>query len=56
LFYVQLSFYMSIIIIIIIISSSSSSNILGTPLMNQNSNQDEIKDRLKSGNGCYHSV
>ena len=29
---------------------------LGTPLTNQNSIQEEIKCRLKSGNGCYHLV
>jgi hypothetical protein len=29
---------------------------LGTTLMNQNSIQEGIKDRLKSGNACYHSV
>jgi len=29
---------------------------LGTTLMNQNSNQEEIKSRLKSENACYHSV
>ena len=29
---------------------------LGTTLTNQNSIQGEIKSRLKSGNGCYHSV
>jgi len=29
---------------------------LGTILMNQNSIQEEIKSRLKSGNACYHSV
>jgi hypothetical protein len=29
---------------------------LGTTLTNQNSIQEEIKDRLKSGNACYHSV
>jgi hypothetical protein len=29
---------------------------LGTTLTNQNSIQDEIKSRLKSGNSCYHSV
>jgi len=29
---------------------------LGTTLTNQNSIQGEIKGRLKSGNGCYHSV
>jgi len=29
---------------------------LGTTLTNQNSIQDEIKSRLKSGNACYHSV
>jgi len=28
---------------------------LGT-LTNQNSFQDEVKSRLKSGNTCYHSV
>jgi len=28
----------------------------GTPLKNQNSIQEEIKNRLKSGNACYHSV
>jgi len=27
-----------------------------TTLTNQNSIQEEIKSRLKSGNGCYHSV
>jgi len=29
---------------------------LGTTLTNQNSIQDEIKNRLKSGNACYHLV
>jgi len=29
---------------------------LGTTLTNKNSIQEEIKSRLKSGNGCYHSV
>jgi hypothetical protein len=29
---------------------------LGTNLTNQNSIQEEIKSRLKSGNACYHSV
>jgi len=29
---------------------------LGTNLTNQNSVQEEIKSRLKSGNACYHSV
>jgi len=29
---------------------------LGTTLPNQNSIQEEIKSRLKSGNVCYHSV
>jgi len=29
---------------------------LGTTLSNQNSIQEEIKRRLKSGNACYHSV
>jgi hypothetical protein len=29
---------------------------LGTTLTNQNSIQEEIKSRLKSGDGCYHSV
>jgi hypothetical protein len=29
---------------------------LGTTLTNQNSFQEEIKRRLKSGNACYHSV
>jgi len=29
---------------------------LGTTLTNQNSIQEEIKRRLKSGNACYHSV
>jgi len=28
---------------------------LGTNLMNQNSVQEEIKRRLKSGNPCHHS-
>jgi len=29
---------------------------LGTTFTNQNSIQEEIKRRLKSGNACYHSV
>jgi len=29
---------------------------LGTTFTNQNSIQEEIKSRLKSGNACYHSV
>ena len=29
---------------------------LGTTLTNQNSIQEEIKSRLKSGNACYHTV
>ena len=29
---------------------------LGTTLTSQNSIQEEIKSRLKSGNACYHSV
>jgi len=29
---------------------------LGTTLANQNSIQEEIKSRLKSGKACYHSV
>ena len=29
---------------------------LGTALTNQNYIQEEIKDRFKSGNACYHSV
>ena len=29
---------------------------LGTTLKNQNSIQEEIKSRLKSGNACYHAV
>jgi hypothetical protein len=29
---------------------------LGTTSTNQNSIQEEIKNRLKSGNACYHSV
>jgi len=29
---------------------------LGTTLTNQNSIQEEIKSRLKSGNACYHAV
>ena len=29
---------------------------LGTTLTNQNSIQEEIKSRLRSGNACYHSV
>jgi hypothetical protein len=29
---------------------------LGTNLTNQNSIQEEIKSKLKSGNACYHSV
>jgi hypothetical protein len=33
-----------------------SSEILGTTVTNQNTIQEEIKSRLKSGNACYHSV
>ena len=29
---------------------------LGTTITDQNSIQEEIKSRLKSGNACYHSV
>ena len=29
---------------------------LGTTLTNQNSIAEEIKNRLRSGNACYHSV
>ena len=29
---------------------------LGTTLTNQNSTQEEIKSKVKSGNACYHSV
>jgi UDP-galactopyranose mutase len=29
---------------------------LGTNVTNQNSIQEEIKNKLKSGNACYHSV
>jgi len=29
---------------------------LGTTLANQNSIQEQIKSRLKSGNACYYSV
>ena len=29
---------------------------LGTTLKNQNSIQEEIKSRLRSGNACYYSV
>ena len=29
---------------------------LGTTLTNKNSNAEEIKSRLRSGNACYHSV
>jgi len=29
---------------------------LGTTLRNQNSIQEDIKNRLKTGNACYHSV
>jgi hypothetical protein len=29
---------------------------LGTNLTNQNSIQEEVKSRLKSGNACYYSV
>ena len=43
------------------IGNSSSERVeqfkyLGTTLTNQNSIQEEIKNRLKSGNACYHSV
>ena len=34
----------------------NSSNIWDTTLINQNSIQEEIKNRLKVGNACYHSV
>jgi hypothetical protein len=30
--------------------------VLGTNLRNQNSFQEEIKSKLKSGNACYHLV
>jgi len=29
---------------------------LGTTLTNQNSIQEDIQSRLKSGNACYHSL
>ena len=29
---------------------------LGTTLTNQNSIQEEIKSKMRSGNACYHSV
>jgi len=29
---------------------------MGSTLTNQNSIQEEIKSRLKSGNSCYHSA
>ena len=29
---------------------------LGTTLTNQNSVQEEIKSKLRSGNACYHSM
>jgi hypothetical protein len=29
---------------------------MGKMLTDENSNQEEIKSRLKSGNACYHSV
>ena len=29
---------------------------LGTTLTNENSIQEDMKSRLKSGNACYHSV
>ena len=32
------------------------SKYLATTLTNQNSTQEEIKGRVKSGNACYHSV
>ena len=43
------------------IDNSSSERVedvkyLGTNLTNQNSIQEEIKSRLKSGNACYHSM
>jgi len=46
---------------IIKVDSSSSERVeefkyLGTTSTNQNSIQEEIKSRLKSGNACYHSV
>jgi uncharacterized membrane protein YdbT with pleckstrin-like domain len=44
------------IIIIIIIIITIIIKYLGTTLTNQNSVQEEIKSRVKSGNACYHSV
>jgi hypothetical protein len=43
------------------IDNSSSERVkefkyLGTTLANQNSNQEEIRSRLKSENACYHLV
>ena len=32
------------------------SEYLGTTLTNQNSIQEEVKNRKRSGNACYHSV
>jgi hypothetical protein len=37
-------------------SSCEKFKYLGTTLKNQNSIQEEIKSKLKSGNACYHSV
>jgi len=45
-----------LIIPIVVINKKSVEEFryLGTTLMNQNSVQEEIKSRLKSGNACYH--
>jgi hypothetical protein len=40
----------------IIIMSAAEIKYLGTTLTDQNSIQEEIKNSLKSGKACYHSV
>ena len=42
--------------IIVLLEGWKSSNNLGTTLTNQNSVEEEIKSRWKSGNACYISM
>ena len=54
-------FYLQYVISVIKIDNSSFERVeefkyLGTTLTNQNSIQEEIMSRLKSGNACYHLV
>jgi len=43
-------------LIIVLLEGWKSSNNLGTTLTNQNSVEEEIKSRWKSGNACYISM